>query len=157
MSNAESGVPRPAHVRPEVAPGRWRDVDVMAYKDEGSAPFRDVSRQVLFDDERLGCQLRYFEVQPGGHSTLERHEHVHAVMILRGAGRCLVGDTVADVAEHDLVHIPPMTWHQFRAAADRPLGFLCMVNAERDRPQLPGKDDLEALRANPAIAEFLAS
>ncbi len=157
MSDGESGAPYPAHVRPELEPGRWRDVDVMSYKDEGSAPFRDVSRQVLFDDARLGCQWRYFEVQPGGHSTLERHEHVHAVMILRGAGRCLVGDTVADVGEHDLVHIPPMTWHQFRAARDRPLGFLCMVNAERDRPQLPGADDLEALRANPEIAEFLAS
>jgi hypothetical protein len=48
-----------------------------------------------------------------------------------------------------------MTWHQFVAAHDAPLGFLCMVNAERDRPQLPTPDDLALLHANPAIAAFV--
>ena len=48
-----------------------------------------------------------------------------------------------------------MTWHQFVAAADSPLGFLCMVNADRDRPQLPTADDLARLRADPAIAAFV--
>ena len=57
----------------------WEEVPVLAYKQDGTAPFRDVTRQVLFEDADLGCQLRYFEVAPGGHSTLERHEHVHAV------------------------------------------------------------------------------
>jgi hypothetical protein len=56
---------------------------------------------------------------------------------------------------HDLVSIPPMAWHQFRAAADAPLGFLCMVDVARDRPQLPTEAELAALRRNPAIAAFL--
>ena len=30
-------------------------------------------------------------MQAGGYSTLERHQHAHAVMILRGSGRVLVG------------------------------------------------------------------
>jgi len=62
---------------------RWDDVAHMPYKDEGAAPFKDISRQVLFDEADLGCQLRYFEMDSGGYSTLERHEHMHAVMILR--------------------------------------------------------------------------
>ncbi len=37
----------------------------------------------------------------------------------------------------DLVTIPAWTWHQFRATAGEPCGFLCMVNRERDRPQVP--------------------
>ena len=49
--------------------GRWEGVDAVAYKAEGSAPFRDVTRQVLFDDEDLPCQLRYFHVAAGGWST----------------------------------------------------------------------------------------
>ncbi|MFM8679918.1 MAG: cupin domain-containing protein, partial [Alphaproteobacteria bacterium] len=84
-----------------------------------------------------------------------RHEHVHGVMILRGAGTCLVGDEVRAVAEHDLVSIPPMAWHQFRAAPDAPLGFLCMVDVARDRPRLPTEAELAALRRDPAIAAFL--
>jgi quercetin dioxygenase-like cupin family protein len=141
--------------RPQTDASRWRGVDVLAYKQEPGVPFRDVTRQVLFDDPALACQLRYFEVAPGGYTTLERHEHAHAVMIQRGRGRVLVGEQVLDVREHDLVHVPPLTWHQFRAAADAPLGFLCMVNAVRDRPELPGPEALAALRAHPDLAAFL--
>ena len=115
----------------------WEGVDVLAYKQDGSAPFKDVTRQVLFDDAAMKAQLRYFEVGPGGHTTLERHEHVHNVMVIRGQGTCLVGDEVLAIGEKDLVSVPPMTWHQFRAAPDAPLGFLCLVNQDRDRPQLP--------------------
>ena len=60
---------------------------MLQYKEEGSAPFKDVTRSVLFEEAELGYQWRYFEVGAGGHTTLERHEHVHAVMILRGGGR----------------------------------------------------------------------
>jgi len=142
--------------RPKTGPSRWQEVDVREYKAEGSAPFREVTRQVLFDDPALASQLRYFEVAPGGHTTLERHEHAHAVVVHRGAGQCLVGDRIYDLAEHDLIHVPALTWHQFRAASDRPLGFLCMVNAVRDRPQLPSADDLANLRKTSAIAAFIA-
>jgi len=134
---------------------RWEAVDLLAYKDEGSAPFKDVTRQLLFRTDTLGCELRYFEVAADGHSTLERHEHAHAVMILRGRGACLVGGEVRSVGVHDLVHIPSMSWHQFRANAAEALGFLCMVNVARDRPQLPTEADLAALRADPRVAAFI--
>jgi len=134
---------------------RWDGVDLLAYKQEGAAPFKDITRQTLFADSRLGCELRYFEMAPGGYSTLEKHGHVHAVLILRGAGQCLLGNAVRRVAEHDLVTIPPWTWHQFKADADGPLGFLCMVNAERDKPRLPTEDELAAMKADPALAAFL--
>lgn len=142
--------------RARLAPGRWEAVELLRYKAEGAAPFRDVTRQVLFDDPALACQWRYFEVAPGGYSTLERHEHLHAVLVLRGGGSCLVGETVHDIAEHDLVCVPRLAWHQFRAAAATPLGFLCVVNQTRDRPQLPAAADREAMARNPVVAKWLA-
>ncbi len=148
----------PADVhRPQSGTLRWRDVDLLEYKRPGTAPFRDVTRQILFDDPALRCQLRYFEIGPGGHTTLERHVHAHAMVIERGRGRALVGNRVFDVAPHDLVHVPASTWHQFRAAPDEPLGFLCMVDAERDRPELPSAADLARLREDPALAQFIAT
>ncbi len=133
---------------------RWEDVDLLAYKPLGDK-FRSVTRQLLFGpDLGLGCELRYFEVEPDGHSTLEKHEHVHAVVILRGRGRVLIGDCIWDVEPRDLVHVPANTLHQFRPSADQPLGFLCMVDAARDRPQEPSERELEALRAAPATAGF---
>ena len=57
--------------------------------------------------------------------------------------------------ERDLVTIPPWTWHQFRAPADAKLGFLCMVNAERDRPALPTAEEVAEMRREERVARFL--
>ena len=141
--------------RPATGDFRWEQVAHQPYKQDGSAPFKDISRQVLFHQDALNCELRYFEMDADGFSTLERHEHAHAVMILRGHGKCLVGDEVRPVKPFDLVSIPAWQWHQFRATSHEPLGFLCMVNTLRDRPQLPSDADLSELRRLPAVAEFL--
>src|SRR5258708_35547146 len=134
---------------------RWEGVEQLPYKEDDRALFKSVTRQVLFSDSELRGELRYSEVAAGGFSTLERHEHMHAVLILRGRGHCLIGQEVKSLETRDLVTVPPLTWHQFRATKGEPLGFLCMVNAQRDKPQLPTAEDLARLTADPAIAEFL--
>jgi len=146
---------RDANIRQAQPDFTWQSVERMPYKEEGAAPFHAISRQVLFCGPELECELRYFEMAPKGYSTLERHEHAHAVMILRGAGHCLIGNRVYSVRQHDLIRIPGLTWHQFRATQDMPLGFLCMVNAERDKPQLPGAEELAEFSVDPAVAAFL--
>ena len=134
---------------------RWEGVNTLPYKQDDRALFKSITRQVLFADPQLHAELRYFEIEPGGYSTLERHEHVHAVLILRGHGHCLVGQEVRAVELRDLITVPPLTWHQFRASADEPLGFLCMVNAVRDKPQLPSAEDLAQLKSDEKIAAFV--
>jgi mannose-6-phosphate isomerase-like protein (cupin superfamily) len=134
---------------------RWEGVEELPYKEDDRALFKSITRQVLFSHPELQGELRYFEVAPGGFSTLERHEHMHAVLILRGRGHCLVGDEVKPVELRDLITVPAMTWHQFRATASEPLGFLCMVNAGRDKPQVPSAEDLARLKSDAAIAAFL--
>jgi mannose-6-phosphate isomerase-like protein (cupin superfamily) len=147
-------IDRPIH-RKATADYRWDGVEVVPYKEDGRARFKAITRQTLFSDPELQGELRYFEMAPGGFSTLERHEHMHAVLILRGRGHCLVGNEVRSVETRDLITVPAMTWHQFRATRGEPLGFLCMVNASRDKPQLPTAQDLARLKANPAVAAFL--
>ena len=142
------------HTR-QTAPFRWEGIEVRPYKEEGTH-FSGVTRQVLFEGgEGVGCQLRYFEVAAGGWSSLERHHHAHAVMIIRGHGWVLIGERVVDAAANDLVRVPPLTWHQFRAADDAPLGFLCMVDCERDRPERPDAEALATLTALPEVAAFI--
>jgi mannose-6-phosphate isomerase-like protein (cupin superfamily) len=130
-------------------------VEELPYKEDDRALFKSITRQVLFSDPELHGELRYFEVAPGGFSSLERHRHMHAVLILRGCGHCLVGGEVRPIETRDLVTVPAMTWHQFRATRGEPLGFLCMVNATRDKPQLPSAEDLAKLAADAKIAAFL--
>jgi quercetin dioxygenase-like cupin family protein len=134
---------------------RWEGVEELPYKEDDRALFKSISRQVLFSDPALRGELRYFEVAAGGFSTLERHQHMHAVLILRGRGHCLVGGEVKSLETRDLVTVPPLIWHQFRASKGEPLGFLCMVDAQRDKPQLPTTEDLARIAADPAVADFL--
>jgi quercetin dioxygenase-like cupin family protein len=135
---------------------RWEGVEERPYKEGDGAPFKAVTRQVLFSDPDMQGELRYFEIAPGGFSTLERHQHMHAVLILRGGGHCLIGREVRRLGTHDLVTVPPLTWHQFRATGEEPLGFLCMVDAKRDKPQLPTPEDRAKLEADPDVAAFLS-
>jgi gentisate 1,2-dioxygenase len=76
-------------------------------------------------------------------------------MIVRGVARVLVGDHIVDARTHDLVRVPPLTWHQFQTQGDEPLGFICMVDCERDVPERPDGSALAGLRANPAVAAFI--
>lgn len=136
---------------------RWENVPLLAYKNEGSH-FKDISRQVLFEGlADVSCQLRYFEIAPGGHSTLEHHQHIHLVVILRGEGEVLIGDTIHHTRENDVLVIPSQTWHQFRATTGNPFGFLCIVNTDRDRPTRPSEKDLQLLRQKPDVSAFIRS
>lgn len=136
---------------------RWENTDLLAYKEVGSAPFKAITRQTLFRHPEMKGELRYFEMAAGGYSTLERHQHVHAVLILRGKGQCMIGGEVFDISQNDLVTIEPMTWHQFRANAGEPMGFLCMVNVDRDKPQLPTEAERGELAKNAAVQAFFGS
>lgn len=136
---------------------RWENIPLLAYKEDGNC-FKDITRQILFEGAAdIPCQLRYFEVASGGHSTLEHHEHLHLVVIARGEGHVLIGEKIHSVREHDVMMIPSHTWHQFRATSDKPLGFYCIVNTERDRPVRPNEDDLKSLCRKPEIAAFIRS
>lgn len=142
------------HIR-QTDPFRWDGIAVSAYQ-PGGTHFTGITRQLLFDGgEGLACQLRYFEIDPGGYSSLERHRHAHAIMVIRGTGRALVGDRILDLATHDLVRVPPLTWHQFRAGGGAPFGFLCMVDCGRDTPERPDAAALAALGADPVIGPFI--
>jgi hypothetical protein len=84
---------------------RWEGVEQLPYKEDDRALFKSVTRQVLFCDPQMHGELRYFEVAPGGFSTLERHRHMHAVLVLRGRGHCLVGGEVRPIETRDLVTV----------------------------------------------------
>jgi quercetin dioxygenase-like cupin family protein len=125
---------------------RWAGVSVTDYKPD-PALFRDVTRQTIVGEgageDGSRVLTRYFEVRPGGHSTLERHEHRHTVIVLRGRGTVRLGEETHDIAPFDAVYVAPHTVHQFRATGEEPLGFLCVVERERDRP-VPVRDEQPA-------------
>ena len=116
--------------------GPWPRIPVRRYKDGGTG-FRGVTRRLLVGegDPGLAGELRFFEIAPGGFSSLERHAHAHAVVVLTGRGHVRLGEELTPIAPFDLVYVAPHTPHRFLADAGEPLAFLCLVDRERDRPE----------------------
>ena len=115
--------------------GGWSGLDTLPYK-RADGSWSGVTRQLLAGgpESTSSFELRYFELAPGGRSSHERHQHEHAVVVLRGSGEVQLGDAVHVLRPGDFVRVAPGDPHQFRNTGAEPLGFLCVVDAQRDRP-----------------------
>jgi len=98
--------------------------------------------------------MRYFEIATGGHSTLERHGHVHMVMVIRGSGEVLVGSEIQKLESFDLVEIP-QNLASVQGDCGRNLRFLVSGTTDRDRPELPCEAELAQLKRDPKVAGFI--
>jgi quercetin dioxygenase-like cupin family protein len=144
---------------PSAGDFRWTGVAVTEYKSDARAEggFHNVIRQTLFGKtgEAIGFEVRYFEIAPGGWSSLERHQHAHAVIGLRGVGKILLGDEVRSLGFLDLAYIGPNCIHRLANESSEPFGFLCVVDAVRDRPQPLTAADASELTTNPETAAMI--
>ena len=115
---------------------RWQGRIEQAYKPDQSLPHGSAVRVGLFGegDERIGFALRYFELKPGGFTSLEQHFHAHVVIAVCGKGVLQFDDTVTHLRPHDIAYLAPRTPHQLRNESSDVFGFYCVVDRDRDRP-----------------------
>ena len=133
----------------------WEGVEPAGYAP--NAPGTGVARHTIVGNRKNDpsepgptMELRYFEVQPGAASRLEKHEHEHYVIVRTGLGYAVIGDDVSELAPNDVVYVGPMVLHQFVNRGDTPFGFYCFVDSCRDFPQTPTPEELARLQASPA-------
>src|SRR5713226_9856355 len=93
---------------------RWQGVPVRAYGPENSGADR-ATRQVLIgnDEQSPHFHMRYFAVQPGGHTSLDQHAHDHGVYVLHGRARLRLGDEEHVLEAGDVLYISSNEVHQF--------------------------------------------
>jgi quercetin dioxygenase-like cupin family protein len=129
----------------------WSGIEPKGYRagrlDEPGQGYLGVTKHVISGDrgEPSSFEVRYFEVEPGGYTRLEKHQHVHSVTIIRGRGYAVVGELLHPLAPFDHIYVGPMTMHQFVNEGDEPFGFICVVDADRDRPQPATDEEYAAL------------
>jgi len=132
---------------------QWKGVERKVYKTDTNN-YKDIHRYSLLGEEinDLNFQTRYFEIKPGGFSSLEKHQHPHSVVIIRGSGTVVLDNELHPINVHDVVYIAPETIHQFHADRSEELGFICVVDRDRDRPVIP---DDEVIRSRIFSEEVL--
>lgn len=135
-------------------PRGWEGVPVEGYRAGAATGVERHTivggRKVDPDQSGPAMELRYFELQPGAVSRLEKHEHEHFVIVKTGIGHAVVGEAVSEIGANDVVYVGPLELHQFLNRGNQPFGFYCVVDAARDFSQEPTQADLERLLASPA-------
>jgi ribulose-bisphosphate carboxylase large chain len=118
---------------------RWTGVADEPYK-AASGGWTRIMRRVLVGNrgESARFHVRYFEIAPEGYSSLERHRHEHVVICVKGRGVVRMGRRKKAMNFMDTVYIAPGEVHQLLNPHGEPFGFLCIVNARRDRPKPVG-------------------
>jgi len=118
---------------------QWSNRESTPYKDAEDLAFKGVRRVELVGKfgERTRCDLRYFEVAPGGFTSLEKHLHTHIIIGARGTGVLTMGNQRIVLAPMDVVYLQQLEVHQLHNETQAPFGFLCIVDHERDRPMKP--------------------
>lgn len=139
---------------------RWVGVDEKRYADgeQGARgmSWKGVTRCEIFRaSEGASFDLRYFEIAPGGYSRLEKHQHAHAIVVIRGHGEALIGDQVVSLQPFDAATVPPMTPHRWVNAGDEPFGFVCPAESPRDVPQPLSDDEIARLLSNEATRRIV--
>jgi ribulose-bisphosphate carboxylase large chain len=116
---------------------KWQGIKIEKYKQSGG-DWTDIVRQTLIGNRGETCKfhLRYFEIATAGQSSFEMHRHEHVVICIRGKGKVLAGKRLYEMNFMDMLYISPNTPHQLRNPFKSPFGFLCIVNAKRDRPKI---------------------
>ena len=117
---------------------KWEHREDREYKST-EFDFADVRRVELIGrhGEQADFDLRYFEIAPGGHTSLEKHLHTHVIVSARGQGVLITDEMRAQLAPLDVAYVKPLEVHQLRNETDQPFGFFCIVDRERDRPMRP--------------------
>ena len=101
----------------------WAGVPIEPYK-ETTDLWAGITRRELAGKRAASpprFHVRYFEIAPGGYSTLEKHEHEHVVIPIRGRGEAQFGcDDVYRVGFGDVVYIAPATRISSGSSTARP-------------------------------------
>jgi quercetin dioxygenase-like cupin family protein len=106
--------------------GRKDEVAATAMAGEGIA---GVTKRVLVspDEGWDGWVMRLFDVEAGGHTPRHAHDWPHINFVAAGRGELHVDGRDYPLEAGSYAFVPAGLVHQFRAAADGPLSFICIV------------------------------
>ena len=93
------------------------------------AGIQGVVKRVLVSPEQGwdGWVMRLFDIDPGGHTPQHAHDWPHINFVAGGRGVLHLDGEDYQLEAGSYAFVPAGLKHQFRAAADEPLSFVCIV------------------------------
>jgi len=106
--------------------GKKADVAAVPMAGDG---IEGVMKRVLVSPEEGwdGWVMRLFDVEPGGHTPQHAHDWPHINYVASGRGVLALDGVENPLEAGSYAYVPSNHEHQFRAAVDAPLSFICIV------------------------------
>ncbi|HNX00181.1 MAG TPA: cupin domain-containing protein [Candidatus Cloacimonadota bacterium] len=82
-------------------------------------------------DDAPNFAMRLFEIEPGGHTPLHKHDWEHEVFIVDGEGVLVFEDGEKPFITNDAIYVESGKMHQFKNTGSKLLKFLCMIPHEK--------------------------
>ena len=94
--------------------------------------FKGVVKRVLVgpNDDAFNYVIRYFQLEPGSSSRLEKHAHDHGVVILNGEAKVQLNEEFITLRAMDSVYVAGNDLHQFTNIGEKSLGFICVIEGK---------------------------
>ena len=71
--------------------------------------------------------LRVFDIAPGGHTPLHKHDWEHETYIAEGSGKIILQGREEKLIKGDAVFVEPNELHQFVNSGKKNLKIICVI------------------------------
>lgn len=88
----------------------------------------------------VGVSIFLVRTPPGGAVELHTHPYPETFLLLEGHGRWTAGDETVELAENQILAVPPETAHGFRNIGDEPLLLVSVHEAQALEQSWLGRD-----------------
>lgn len=111
--------------------GRSSDLAGIQLQGEG---INNVVKKVLVSPKEgwEGWVMRLFELGPGGYTPKHRHDWPHINWIVSGEGTLFLEGQEHRLVPGNYAYVPADALHQFKAAENEGLSFICIVPEKGD-------------------------
>lgn len=121
------------NIKPKAKVTHYTRVPAEVFGDEAPG----VTIRLLIDEEADGAPvyvLRMIEIAPGGNTPDHAHPFEHENFVVEGRGEVLIEEEWREVAQGDVIFVPPGIRHTYRNKGEGTLAFLCGIPVSRLRP-----------------------
>ncbi len=106
--------------------------NVKDVKEENLSNGKDIvktSKKLLISekDGAPNFRLRYFTVQPGGHTPWHSHDWEHENYFVEGKGVLVTEEGEYEVCPDMFSYVAPGEKHQYKNPYSEPFSFLCLI------------------------------
>ena len=111
-----------------------KEIEAQSMNLEGA---KGVTMRPIFSEESgpPNFAMRFFEVQPGGHTPFHHHPYEHEVYLLEGEGEIKGRQECTSLRAGEAAYVPPNEEHQFINVGEKILKFLCLIPLSPNNPR----------------------